>query len=530
MRVHVCVRAQVRRNFAIEESGIFAQLATLAALLERLDAPLFLKLRQVRLGRACVLVCGGWTSNGWACHVPYGATVFVSCFSSGTAWPSSRVLPPPPVPPPPPQVGATDCHFAYRMVVVLMRRELPLDQALRLHEMMWADDLLHILGLEGPGALASSPALATAASTPLPSLQTAQSVPVESEPSIFNFKSFRMASAMSRLASPLARYTAASGRTSVDMGVGDDGAEVAERGEADLPSPSGVSVPCTPCSSMRMNSTSQQTPGNTPSMPLGVTVPGPMAPLCTPIMSPVTRDDLWLPQSPSGAAMVASLQAAVPMVPSTHVRSNSVGSAAALAAFSHLSLSQMLPDISHTVIDENTDSKVSETSSTAAAAATTASELGTSSDDEDEPQMGLLLYFVAAVIIAQRRRVLDDCTDSGDVMRAFQQVPSLGIDVSDCMRRARVYRERERRAATLRALAGPAAAPGVQGPDTPAQPPPDRELRVSGSSGSDAAAAHGEQQRSPGSSEDAHAGSSTTERDSGQTGSGTVQEEAVGKA
>ncbi len=26
------------------------------------------------------------------------------------------------------QVGATDCHFAYRMLMVLMRRELPLEQ------------------------------------------------------------------------------------------------------------------------------------------------------------------------------------------------------------------------------------------------------------------------------------------------------------------------------------------------------------------------------------------------------------------
>ena len=36
--------------------------------------------------------------------------------------------------------------------------------------------------------------------------------------------------------------------------------------------------------------------------------------------------------------------------------------------------------------------------------------------------LGLFMYFVAAVVIGQRRRILDDCMDSDDVLRAFQQV------------------------------------------------------------------------------------------------------------
>eukprot|EP00798_Chlamydomonas_sp_ICE-L_P024018 gene24018-9593_t len=82
---------KVRKNFAVEDSGIFAQLTCLARLLEQLDPTLFYKIRQM---------------------------------------------------------GATDCHFAYRMIVVLMRRELALDQSLRLWEMLWADDLLRTLPSE----------------------------------------------------------------------------------------------------------------------------------------------------------------------------------------------------------------------------------------------------------------------------------------------------------------------------------------------------------------------------------------------
>ena len=40
------------------------------------------------------------------------------------------------------QIGAVECHFAYRMIVVLMRRELSLEQSLRLWEMLWAHDFL----------------------------------------------------------------------------------------------------------------------------------------------------------------------------------------------------------------------------------------------------------------------------------------------------------------------------------------------------------------------------------------------------
>lgn len=60
-----------RGNFAVDESGIFSQLRALAGALGRADRVLAHKLRAL---------------------------------------------------------GAADCHFAYRMVVVLMRRDLPLAQ------------------------------------------------------------------------------------------------------------------------------------------------------------------------------------------------------------------------------------------------------------------------------------------------------------------------------------------------------------------------------------------------------------------
>eukprot|EP00200_Dunaliella_tertiolecta_P012954 CAMPEP_0202391902 /NCGR_PEP_ID=MMETSP1127-20130417/92085_1 /ASSEMBLY_ACC=CAM_ASM_000462 /TAXON_ID=3047 /ORGANISM="Dunaliella tertiolecta, Strain CCMP1320" /LENGTH=1088 /DNA_ID=CAMNT_0048994367 /DNA_START=117 /DNA_END=3383 /DNA_ORIENTATION=+ len=77
---------QVRRNFAAEGSEAFTQLTYLAQLLESADPEFFNKLAQV---------------------------------------------------------DATDCHFAYRMIMVLLRRELTLEQALELWEMLWADSLLH---------------------------------------------------------------------------------------------------------------------------------------------------------------------------------------------------------------------------------------------------------------------------------------------------------------------------------------------------------------------------------------------------
>ncbi|GAX85246.1 hypothetical protein CEUSTIGMA_g12666.t1 [Chlamydomonas eustigma] len=76
---------KVRQNFSVEDDGIFAQLRRLSHILEASDPLLFSKLEKL---------------------------------------------------------DATDCRFAYRMIVVLMRRELSLEQTLRLWEIMWADDLL----------------------------------------------------------------------------------------------------------------------------------------------------------------------------------------------------------------------------------------------------------------------------------------------------------------------------------------------------------------------------------------------------
>jgi hypothetical protein len=61
----------LNRNFAVDESGIFSQLRSLGAVLGVADATVAHKLRTI---------------------------------------------------------GAAECHFAYRMIVVLMRRDLPLQQ------------------------------------------------------------------------------------------------------------------------------------------------------------------------------------------------------------------------------------------------------------------------------------------------------------------------------------------------------------------------------------------------------------------
>lgn len=50
---------QIRLNFAIEDAGIFSQLAHLADLLERLDPTLYFKLRQVG-NLSCVVACCAW--------------------------------------------------------------------------------------------------------------------------------------------------------------------------------------------------------------------------------------------------------------------------------------------------------------------------------------------------------------------------------------------------------------------------------------------------------------------------------------
>ena len=50
---------QVRRHFAVEDSGIFADLSCLAGLLADLDAPLYFKLRQVGRPAVGVRVGGG---------------------------------------------------------------------------------------------------------------------------------------------------------------------------------------------------------------------------------------------------------------------------------------------------------------------------------------------------------------------------------------------------------------------------------------------------------------------------------------
>ena len=61
-------------------------------------------------------------------------------------------------------LGAGDCMFAYRMVIVMMRRELPQHEVMTLWEMQWAHDAL--LALPAPWSLASSSAAEAAAALP----------------------------------------------------------------------------------------------------------------------------------------------------------------------------------------------------------------------------------------------------------------------------------------------------------------------------------------------------------------------------
>lgn len=84
---HALVGVQVRRNFAIEDSGIFAQLAALGSLLERVDGTLFYKLRQVgrcSLGltrhvmcllQGAMMAAWGWLAMRGLC----GSVVFFNC-------------------------------------------------------------------------------------------------------------------------------------------------------------------------------------------------------------------------------------------------------------------------------------------------------------------------------------------------------------------------------------------------------------------------------------------------------------------
>ncbi|WIA29500.1 hypothetical protein OEZ86_012001 [Tetradesmus obliquus] len=80
--VSLMQRQNLRRNFAADESGIFAQLRCLGQVLEVHDKPLMFRLHQL---------------------------------------------------------GASECHFAYRMLVVLMRRDLSMAQVMQLWEVLWAD-------------------------------------------------------------------------------------------------------------------------------------------------------------------------------------------------------------------------------------------------------------------------------------------------------------------------------------------------------------------------------------------------------
>ncbi|KAK9829211.1 hypothetical protein WJX72_004520 [[Myrmecia] bisecta] len=80
---------KTRRNFRHDETGIRDQLRTLGNLLEKSDPVLFHRLRQI---------------------------------------------------------GAGECFFAYRMIIVLLRREMTLQQTVCLWEIMWADDYWQRLG------------------------------------------------------------------------------------------------------------------------------------------------------------------------------------------------------------------------------------------------------------------------------------------------------------------------------------------------------------------------------------------------
>ncbi|KAK9915184.1 hypothetical protein WJX75_005786 [Coccomyxa subellipsoidea] len=51
------------------------------------------------------------------------------------------------------QIGAGECFFAYRMVIVQLRRELPMAQAVTLWEILWADEYWQRLGSWTPPSL-----------------------------------------------------------------------------------------------------------------------------------------------------------------------------------------------------------------------------------------------------------------------------------------------------------------------------------------------------------------------------------------
>ena len=64
-------------------------------------------------------------------------------------------------------LGASDCMFAYRMVVVMLRRELPAAELMILWEMQWAHEAADAAATHGdmPASVASTPAAAGASST-----------------------------------------------------------------------------------------------------------------------------------------------------------------------------------------------------------------------------------------------------------------------------------------------------------------------------------------------------------------------------
>lgn len=446
------------------------------------------------------------------------------------------------------------------MIVVLMRRELPLDQALRLWEMLWADDLQQALGLESDTHTAPAPATAGAAASGMgqdgagaevgegsgqqetvpPALRHASTLQSRASaaalaaqagaggpwsgsgsgariglasmasaparvlaalmPRVMSAASTAAASTSAAAAAGSSPHTAADGTLSGTEASGAPGTSLddatatpvagpspAHAGMQDDEGPDERPSPCTPCSSFRTSDTmgllaagvlpSPATPAASGATPLDAPqtilqpphsdpVPACRAPQHTPSSSPTPgalgfQTPGWACSSPTGAAMVDSLQAALPMLPPEqphhppgtpcHGHPPGVGPlhGTGVGAGTAGEQSQGVTEESgsHHQGDEATAAAGDDGHTTHAAGeidvghgvgSGAVGPAGTAGGDEEGrgsssqpqgvgarpagPPLELFLYFVAAVVTAQRRRILDDCTDADDVMRAFQQV------------------------------------------------------------------------------------------------------------
>eukprot|EP00798_Chlamydomonas_sp_ICE-L_P013603 gene13603-19476_t len=326
---------KVRRNFAIEDSGIFAQLASLARLLEQLDPTLFYKIRQM---------------------------------------------------------GATGCHFAYRMIVVQLRREVALDQALQLWEMVWADDLLRLNSAQSDLPLSSDDVAAAARTT-------------THSPAVVKTKPSQQAADSSRSPIKPSQQAADSARSPIKP------------------------------SQQAANSARSSTK---PSQQATDSAQSPIKP------SQQAADSAQSPMKPSQLAFDSSGNGATPLRTLSDVSST-------LSSVAHTTSTELTQRASPVSGEEY--SPTSRGASVADKGSGVAHQLlsgphfsgipclptsnGVDLDSATNPS-DIFSYFVAAVVISQRRRILDHCHDSDDVLTLFHALRK--VDVKDCMARARQYR------------------------------------------------------------------------------------------